>query len=49
MPRHGQPLAAPVVLLTLLDHPLLPLGWQLSADQLAPFGCGDFPKLHMLD
>ena len=47
-PRHGRPPAAPTVLLTLLDHPLLPLGWQLSIDQLAPFGCGDFSKQHML-
>ena len=37
------------VLLTLLDRLHLPLGRQPFADQLAPFGCGDFPKLHMLD
>ena len=49
MPRHGWPPAALAVLLTLLDHPLLPLGWQLSANQLAPFGYGDFLALHKLD
>ena len=37
------------LMLALPDHPLLPLGRQLSADQLAPFGCGDFPMLHMPD
>ena len=49
MARHGQPLATPVVLLALPDHPLLPLGRQLSVHQLALSDCGDFPMLHKLD
>ena len=49
MPQHEQPLAAPVVLLALPGHHLLPLGWQLSTDQLAPSKCGDFSMLHMPD
>ena len=44
-----RPPATPVVLLTLLDHLLLPLGQQLSTNQLAPFVCGDLPMLYKLD